>query len=66
MKAKLQHLIKTEDPALQRTADGFIIEREGRDPVIYQGAIEKLEMIRDEYILEVFVNGGEEVYSVLL
>ena len=63
---ELQHLIKTEDPALQRTEDGFIIEREGRDPVIYRGTIEKLEMIRDEYILEVFVNGGEEVYSVLL
>lgn len=63
---EVQHLMKDSDPAVQRVADGFIIERQGRDSVQYKGEIKDLKIIRDEYILEVFVNGGEEIYSVLL
>lgn len=36
------------------------------DPVIHKGKITDLKILRDEYIIEVFVNGGETVYSALL
>ena len=63
---EVRHLLKESDSAVCRTEDGFIIERTNRTPVVYSGEIRYLKIIRDEYILEVFVNGGEEVYSVLL
>ncbi len=63
---ELQHLLKDSDPAVKRTENGFIIERSGRAPVIYEGEITDLKILRDGYIIEVFVNGGEEIYSALL
>ena len=63
---ELQHLLTDEDPAVTRTENGFIIEREGRDPVIYEGNVRDLKILRDGYVVEVFVNGGEEVYTALL
>lgn len=63
---ELQHALKDEDPAVKRTENGFIIERAGRDPVIYEGPIDDLKILRDGYIVEVFVNGGQEVYTALL
>jgi len=63
---EVQHLLKESDPAVERTETGFMINREGRTPVIYEGEIHDLKILRDEYIIEVFVNGGEEIYSALL
>lgn len=63
---EVRHLLKDSDPAVERTEDGFIIERTGRDPLVYKGKVTDLKMLRDAFILEVFVNGGEEIYSVLL
>ncbi len=63
---EIQHLLKNEDHFLKRTKTGFVIERENREPCIYVGDITDLKILRDEYIMEVFVNGGKEVYSVLL
>lgn len=63
---EVRHLLKTSDPSVRITEDGFIVERTGRAPVVHSGRLERLEMIRDGYILEIFVNGGETVYSVLL
>ena len=63
---ELQHLLTDEDPALKRTETGFVIERTGRAPVVYEGEISDLKMIRDGYMIEVFVNGGKEIYSALL
>ena len=63
---EVRHLLTDSDPAVERTEDGFIIHRTGRDPVVYQGEVRDLKIIRDEFILEVFVNGGEAIYSVLL
>jgi len=34
--------------------------------VVYEGKVRDLQILRDEYIIEVFVNGGEEIYSALL
>ena len=63
---ELRHLLNDEDPSVKRTEDGFVIERAGRDPVIYEGKIEDLKILRDGYVVEIFVNGGEENYTVLL
>ncbi len=63
---EVQSLLKNEDPALIRTKDGFSIKREGRKMINYKGEIKDLKIIRDEYIMEVFVNSGEEIYSALL
>ncbi|MBQ1376981.1 MAG: glycoside hydrolase family 32 protein, partial [Lachnospiraceae bacterium] len=63
---EVRHLLKKEDPALKRTDTGFIIERDGREPVIYEGPVDSLDLIRDEYVLEVFVDHGKAVYTVLL
>lgn len=63
---ELQHLLTDSDPALRRTENGFVIERTGRTPVVYEGEIRDLKILRDGYIMEVFVNGGEEVYTALL
>lgn len=63
---EVQHLLTDNDPAVKIIQNGFVIPREGRTPVSYKGEIHDLKILRDEYILEVFVNGGEEVFSVLL
>ena len=63
---EVRHLLTDSDPAVQRTADGFIVERTKRDPVVHKGEIHDLKILRDEYMLEIFINGGEEIYSVLL
>lgn len=63
---EVRHLLKESDPAVRRTPNGFVIDRQGREPVVYEGRISDLQILRDGYVLEVFVNGGEEVYSVLL
>ena len=63
---ELQSFLRDDDPAIQHTADGYRIERQGRDCVAVCGDIRKLDVLRDGYVLEVFVNDGEEIYTVLL
>ena len=63
---EVRHLLCDSDPALVRTEDGFTVERSGREPLIYTGKIRDLKLLRDGYLLEIFVNGGEEVFTVLL
>ncbi len=63
---EVRHLLKDSDEAVKITDDGFVIEREGRDSVVYRGEIKDLKILRDEYVIEVFVNGGKEVYTAIL
>lgn len=63
---EVRHLLTDSDPAVKRTENGFIIERNGRPPVIYSGELNEVKILRDGCIIEVFVNGGEVVYSALL
>ena len=63
---ELQHLLRDSDPAVQMTKDGFVIGRQGRDPVVYRGEVRELAILRDAYVVEVFVNGGEAVYTAVL
>ncbi len=61
-----QYLLKDEDECLERTENGFVVKRNGRMPLTYAGDIKDIKILRDAYIAEIFVNGGEEVYTVLL
>jgi beta-fructofuranosidase len=63
---EFQHLLKDDDPSVKRTESGFIIERSGRESVVCNRKIHELKILRDGYLVEVFVNGGEEVYTALL
>ncbi len=64
--AELRAFIKDGDEALIRTSDGFRIRRTGREDVVYKGEVHSLAVLRDAYVLEVFVNDGETVFSALL
>lgn len=61
-----QHLLTDSDPCVERTENGFIIKRDGREPVVCECDIRELKILRDEYLVEVFVNGGEESYTAIL
>lgn len=63
---EVRHLLKDSDPLVKITDDGFIVEREKRDNVIHKGKINDIKIIRDGYILEIFINGGEDVYSLII
>ncbi len=63
---EVQHLLKDKDSAITVTDDGFYIVRTNREKVVHKGKVDSLKVIRDEYVLEVFVNQGETIYTVLL
>ena len=63
---ELCYLLKESDDAVEITDNGFIIHRGMRDDVVYEGEIKDLKILRDDYIIEVFVNGGEIVYTAVL
>ena len=63
---EVRQLLTESDPAVIRTEEGFRIPRQGRADVEYRGEIRDLKILRDGYVAEVFVNGGEEVYTALL
>lgn len=63
---EVAHLLKSNDPAVTMTADGFVVKREQRPSLVHKGNVRNMQILRDEYILEIFVNGGETVYSLLL
>lgn len=63
---EVRHLLKNDDPAVKITDDGFVIEREGRESVVYRGDITDIKILRDKYVIEVFVNGGKEIYTAIL
>lgn len=63
---EVQHLLKDSDPAVKITDDGLEIQRSGKEKIVYQGAVEDVKILRDEYVLEVFINKGQANYSVIL
>ena len=63
---EFHHFLKNSDPAVKITDNGFIIERNINGPIEYKGEIHDLKILRDDYVLEVFVNGGEEVYTAVV
>jgi beta-fructofuranosidase len=63
---EVQHLLKNSDHLVEVCEDGFKVERNGRESVIHNGKINDIKILKDNYIMEIFVNGGENVYSILL
>lgn len=63
---EIKHLLKDEDECVERTEKGFIVKRTNRESLVVECDIKELKILRDGYIVEIFVNGGESVYSVLL
>lgn len=63
---EVRQFLKDDDPAIIRTENGLRISRKGRNDIVCHGEFKKLSCIRDNDFLEVFVNDGEEVYTVLL
>ncbi len=63
---EIQPYLADSDDAVVRTEKGFRIDRTGREPIVYEGEIRDLKILRDGYVVEVFVNGGEEVYTAVL
>ncbi len=63
---EVAHLFKSDDPAVTVTEQGFAVERTERPTLVHEGEVRDLQILRDEYIAEIFVNGGETVYSLLL
>ena len=64
--SEVAHLLTPSDPAVTPTDDGFVVNRISQPPLVHKGEVKKLEILRDEYIMEIFVNDGETVYSLLL
>lgn len=63
---EVRHLLKDGDEIIKRTSDGFIIERQQREPVVYKGEIKEMKVLRDGYIIEIFINGGETVVTAVI
>lgn len=59
-------LLKDRDDCLTLTENGFTVERTNREPLVYHGDTDGLKIIRDGYVAEIFMNGGHEIYTVLL
>ena len=64
--AEVQHLLKAENPHVQHTEDGFVIRREQREDVVYKGRFTEMAILQDEYLIEVFLNGGEQILCAVL
>ncbi|MBQ4617021.1 MAG: glycoside hydrolase family 32 protein [Clostridia bacterium] len=59
-------LMQSTDTALTMTDDGFVVSRTARPSLTHTGEVRQLQILHDEYIMEIFVNGGETVYSLLM
>ena len=63
---EIRHLLKDSDPYVEMTECGFIVKRENRESLVYNGKVKDIKILRDGFIMEIFVNGGKENYTVLL
>ncbi len=62
---ELQYLLTGCDEAIEMTADGFTVKG-AKHEIVHRGKVHDLKVLRDEYILEIFVNGGETNYTIVL
>ena len=59
---EVEQLLTDSAEGLERTESGFVLHREAREDVVYTGPIRDLKVLRDNYITEVYLNGGESIY----
>jgi len=64
--AEVRHLLKPDNPNVKRTEKGFVIERTQRENVVFEGEINELSVLQDEYLIEVYVNSGERIICAVL
>jgi beta-fructofuranosidase len=64
--SEVAHLLKDSDESVRLTDGGFVVERKSRPDLVHKGEVRNLKILCDKYIMEIFVNGGETVYSLLL
>lgn len=58
--------LKKSDPLVEITDSGFVVKRQEHGDVIHVGEINEIGILRDKFVLEIYVNHGETVYSILL
>ncbi len=63
---EVQHLLKDNDESVELTSDGFVVKRNLQPDIVHKGKIDDIKIMRDQYVLEIFVNGGEYVYAAVL
>lgn len=63
---EIKSLLTDNDDNIIYTKDGFKVQRFKREPYIYHGKINNLLVLKDEYLLEIFINDGQEIVSILL
>lgn len=63
---EVQHLLKDDDELIERTDFGFKIKRTLKDDVVYKGQIHSLKVLKDEYLIEIFINGGEDIVIAVI
>lgn len=63
---EVRHLLTPDNPHVERTDGGFVIRREQRENVVYEGEIRELAVLQDEYLIEVWINGGENIVCAVL
>jgi len=63
---EVRDLLQKDHPLIEKRADGFIIRREQREDVVYQGPIRDMQVLQDEYLMEVFLNGGQQIICAVL
>lgn len=61
-----QPFLKDADPLVQVTENGFIMKRTEKENVICNKKIRNIKILRDEYMLEIFINDGEFVYAAVI
>ena len=61
-----RHLYAASDPAVQRTDDGFTVPRDVLEPLHVTCSDVPLLILHDAYIVEIYADGGKNVYTVLL
>ena len=62
---EVAHLLSDSDPAVLRTETGFTVLRE-RGHWDYEGEVRDMKILTDGYVMEIFINDGEGVFTFLL
>jgi sucrose-6-phosphate hydrolase SacC (GH32 family) len=58
-----RHLLVKEDKDVVVAPDSVTVTA-GKEPVVFEGKVDSVDILRDNECVEVFINGGEEVITV--
>ena len=63
---EVRHVLKDCDENVVVDENGFTIHRTEKPDVVFRGVIHDLKILRDNYIIEIFINHGEYVVAAVL